>query len=104
MPDLDKILKMSEIFGVSTDTLLKEEMELNERKTTFEDLQNEQMKTDTSGMTNFCSNQNSTQQQFGEDTRSEEMGKTQSPVDRIRNVSVYIISGMAFIAWRNGRI
>mgnify|MGYP000715448901 CR=1 FL=1 len=23
MPDLDKILKMSEIFGVSTDTLLK---------------------------------------------------------------------------------
>ena len=63
MPDLDKILKMSEIFGVSTDTLLKEEMELNERKTTFEDLQNEQMKTDTSGMTNFCSNQNSTQQE-----------------------------------------
>ena len=57
VPDLDKILKMSEIFGVSTDTLLKEEMELNERKTTFEDLQNEQMKTDTSGMTNFCSNQ-----------------------------------------------
>ena len=53
VPDLDKILKMSEIFGVSTDTLLKEEMELNERKTTFEDLQNEQMKTDTSGMTNF---------------------------------------------------
>ena len=43
VPDLDKILKMSEIFGVSTDTLLKEEMELNERKTTFEDLQNEQM-------------------------------------------------------------
>ena len=73
VPDLDKILKMSEIFGVSTDTLLKEEMELNERKTTFEDLQNEQMKTDTSGMTNFCSNQNSTQQQFGEDTRSEEI-------------------------------
>ena len=29
------------------------------------------------------------------------MGKTQSPVDRIRNVSVYIISGMAVIAWRN---
>ncbi len=54
MPDLDKILKMSEIFGVSTDTLLKEEMELNERKTVFEDLQNEQMKMDTSGMTNFC--------------------------------------------------
>ena len=53
VPDLDKILKMSEIFGVSTDTLLKEEMELNERKTTFEDLQNEQMKTDTSGMTNY---------------------------------------------------
>ena len=73
VPDLDKILKMSEIFGVSTDTLLKEEMELNERKTTVEDLQNEQMKTDTSGMTNFCSNQNSTQQQFGEDTRSEEI-------------------------------
>ena len=24
VPDLDKILKMSEIFGVSTDTLLKE--------------------------------------------------------------------------------
>ena len=54
MPDLDKILKMSEIFGVSTDTLLKEEMELNERKTTFEDLQNEQLKTDPSGMTTFC--------------------------------------------------
>ena len=65
MPDLDKILKMSEIFGVSTDTLLKEEMELNERKTTFEDLQNEQMKTDTSGKPNFCSKQTSTQQQFG---------------------------------------
>lgn len=44
MPDLDKILKMSEIFDVSTDTLLKEEMDLNERNTVFEDLQNERMK------------------------------------------------------------
>ena len=40
VPDLDKILKMSEIFDVSTDTLLKEEMDLNERNTVFEDLQN----------------------------------------------------------------
>ena len=43
-PDLDKILKMSEIFDVSTDALLKEEMDLNERNTVFEDLQNERMK------------------------------------------------------------
>ena len=28
VPDLDKILKMSEIFDVSTDALLKEEMDL----------------------------------------------------------------------------
>ena len=44
VPDLDKILKMSEIFDVSTDALLKEEMDLNERNTVFEDLQNERMK------------------------------------------------------------
>ncbi len=73
VPDLDKILKMSEIFDISTDTLLKEELDLNERNTAFEDLQNEQMKTDTSGMTNSWSNQNGTQQQFGEDRRSEEI-------------------------------
>lgn len=39
VPDLDKILKMSEIFDISTDTLLKEELDLNERNTAFEDLQ-----------------------------------------------------------------
>ena len=32
MPDLDKILKMSEIFDVSTDALLKEEMESEREK------------------------------------------------------------------------
>lgn len=39
VPDLDKILKMSEIFDVSTDALLKKEMDLNERNAVFEDLQ-----------------------------------------------------------------
>ena len=73
VPDLDKILKMSEIFDVSTDTLLKEEIELNERNTTFEDLQNERMKMDPSDMEKFVNNQNGTQQQFGEDTQSEEI-------------------------------
>ena len=53
VPDLDKILKMSEIFDVSTDALLKEEMDLNERNTVFEDLQNERMK-----MEPICRGQN----------------------------------------------
>lgn len=73
VPDLDKILKMSEIFEVSTDTLLKEELNLNERNTAFEDLQNERMKMDPSDMEKFVNNQNGTQQQFGEDTQSEEI-------------------------------
>ena len=30
IPDLDKILKMSELFGVSTDYLLKDEMDVTE--------------------------------------------------------------------------
>ena len=73
MPDLDKILKMSEIFDVSTDALLKEEMDLNERNTVFEDLQNERMKMEPPDRGNFVNNQNDTQQQFGEDTRNEEI-------------------------------
>lgn len=72
VPDLDKILKMSEIFEVSTDTLLKEELDLNERNIVFADMQNEQMKTDTSDMVNAVNEQNG-RQQFGEDTRSEEI-------------------------------
>lgn len=73
VPDLDKILKMSEIFDVSTDALLKEEMDLNERNTVFEDLQNERMKMEPPDRGNFVNNQNDTQQQFGEDTRNEEI-------------------------------
>lgn len=65
MPDLDKILKMSEIFDVSTDALLKEEMDLNERNIVFEDLQNERMKMEPPDRGNFVNNQNDTQQQFG---------------------------------------
>ncbi len=60
MPDLDKILKMSEIFDVSTDALLKEEMDLNERNTVFEDLQNERMKMEPPDRGNFVNNQNDT--------------------------------------------
>ncbi len=53
--------------------LLKEEMDLNARNTTFEDLQNERMKMEPSDRENFVSNQKGTQQQFGEDTRNEEI-------------------------------
>lgn len=67
MPDLDKILKMSEIFDVSTDALLKEEMDLNERNTTFEDLQNERMKMEPSDMANPANDKNSIYQQFEEE-------------------------------------
>ena len=73
VPDLDKILKMSEIFDVSTDALLKEEMDLKERNTAFEDLQNERMKMDPFDMVNSVNDKNSIHQQFGEDTRGEEI-------------------------------
>ena len=73
VPDLDKILKMSEIFDVSTDALLKEEMGLNERNTTFEDLQNERMKTEPSDMANPTNDKNSKYQQFEEEARSKEI-------------------------------
>ena len=73
VPDLDKILKMSEIFDVSTDTLLKEELNLNERNTTFEDLQNERMKIDPSDMANSANDKNNMYQQYGEDIESEEI-------------------------------
>lgn len=53
--------------------MLKEEMDLNARNTTFEDLQNERMKMEPSDRENFVSNQKGTQQQFGEDTRNEEI-------------------------------
>ncbi len=73
VPDLDKILNMSAIFDISTDALLKEEIELNERNTVFGDVQNGQMKMDTSDMVNSANDKNSTYQQYGEDTRSEEI-------------------------------
>ncbi|WP_288619081.1 helix-turn-helix domain-containing protein [uncultured Eubacterium sp.] len=72
VPDLDKILKMSAIFNVSTDILLKEELDLNERNTVVGDVQTEQMKMDPFDMTNSASDQ-SGMQQFGEDTRREEI-------------------------------
>lgn len=72
VPDLDKILKMSEIFDVSTDTLLKEEMDLNTRNAAFEDVQSEQMKIDTFDMVNFANDQNGGQQ-FEEEAQSEEI-------------------------------
>lgn len=73
VPDLDNILKMSAIFDVSTDILLKEELDLNERNTVVGDVQTEQMKMDPFDMTNSASAQSGMQQQFGEDTRSEEI-------------------------------
>lgn len=73
VPDLDKILKMSAIFNVSTDILLKEELDLNERNTVVGDVQTEQMKMDPFDMTNSASDQSGMQQQFGEDTRREEI-------------------------------
>ena len=72
VPDLDKILKMSAIFNVSTVMLLKEELDLNERNTVVGDVQTEQMKMDPFDMTNSASDQ-SGMQQFGEDTRREEI-------------------------------
>lgn len=37
VPDMDKILQMSRLFGVSTDYLLKDEIEAEEKITTSED-------------------------------------------------------------------
>ena len=39
IPDMNKIIKMSEIFGVSTDFLLKDEMEMEKEETALEELE-----------------------------------------------------------------
>lgn len=54
VPDLDKIIKLSQIFGVSTDSLLKEEIDLQEEMSAdYDSLSDgaEQMEAEASG---FC--------------------------------------------------
>lgn len=75
LPDLDKIIKLSQLFGVSTDYLLKDEME--EDSTAFSGCYEEETAAES------------------EDVRSVSLEEANTYMDKIRRISAKIAAGVS---------